>query len=273
MQGYQKFSSLAALPAALALALAQPALAADEATPRATEYMQVTGLPDWTGIWYPDWGALFKGRAAAKPKLTPAAQARYDAYLAKIKADGPDQYDQIHCIPPGMPGVMQEPFPIEILYSPGRVTIFTEAYSQVRRIYTDGRPLPADPDPFFNGNSVGHWEGDTLVIASTGFSLETHLVPGLDHSDKMRVDERIWLDKPGQLFDEMSITDPETLTEPFVIRVAYKLDNAFPLREYVCAENNHLITGENGGANIELDLGDDDDPFGQPLDEGETAGQ
>lgn len=262
MKGLPRFASMFAC--ASALALAAPAMAAGETTPRATAYQEVTKLPDWTGIWYPDWGALFGGRAAAKPQLTPTAQAAYDKYLADTKENGPDQYAQAHCLPPGLPGLMQQPYPIEILYSPGRVTILTEAYAQARRVYTDGRKLPAEPDLFYNGNSIGHWEGDTLVIESTGFNLSTLIAPGIKHSEKMRVDEKIWLEKPGQLIDEMTITDPEVLTAPFVTRVAYKLDNSFPIREYVCSENNHLTTGENG-ANIDLGLESDetvsDDPF------------
>lgn len=264
MKGLTRFFPL--LAGVAVLGLVTPASAQE--TPRATQYAEVLKLPDWVGIWYPDWSQLFGGRAAAKPQLTPAAQAAYDKYLADTKEKGPDQYAQAHCLPPGLPGMMQQPYPIEILYSPGRVTIFAEAYSQVRRIYTDGRKNPEDPDLFFNGNSVGHWEGDTLVIETVGLNTETQLAPGIGHSDKMRVDEKIWIDKPGTLIDEMTFTDPETLTAPFVTRVAYKLDNDFPIREYVCGENNHLITGDSGaGANIDLGLDPndtplEDDPFG-----------
>ena len=76
----------------------------------------------------------------------------------------------------------------------------------------------------------------------------------------MTVRERIFLQAPGQLIDEMTITDPEVLTEPFVVRVAFKLDNEFPMREYVCAENNRL-TSDGHGANIDLQLEDEEDPF------------
>jgi len=267
MQIPARFSRLLAATA-LALPLAAVTPASAQETPRATQYAEVLKLPDWVGIWYPDWGALFGGRAAQRPQLTPAAQAEYDKYLEATKVNGPDQYAQAHCLPPGLPGMMQQPYPIEILYSPGRVTIFAEAYSQVRRIYTDGRKNPEEPDLFFNGNSVGHWEGDTLVIETVGLNPETFLAPGIKHSDKVRVDEKIWLEKPGQLMDEMTFTDPEVLTAPFVARVAFKLDNDYPIREYVCGENNHLITGDAGaGANIDLGLDPndtplEDDPFG-----------
>lgn len=231
------------------------------AVPRAAEYLQVVTWPDWTGIWYPDWGALFSERAGPA-KLTPAAQAKYEQYLEETREHGPSQYLQANCIPPGLPGVLQQPYPIEILYSPGRVTIFTEAYEQAIRIYLDGRPLPEDPDLFFNGTTVGHWEGDTLVFESVGFNLLTSIQPGIGHSEKMRIDGRIALREPDLLVIEMTITDPEVLAEPFVTKVAYKQDNSFPIREWVCAENNRLRAHE-GGANIDLGLDEEDqeDPF------------
>jgi hypothetical protein len=233
-----------------------PAPAKD--VPRATEYQQVTQWPDWTGIWYPDWSKLFADRAKP-PVLTPKAQAKLDAFNEKYKDTGPPLYLQAHCLPPGMPGMMQQPYPIEFLYSPNRVTIITEAYEQVRRVYLD-KELPKDPDLFFAGNSVGHWEGDVLVVDSNGFNLLTSIAPGIGHSDKMTTQERFYLTSPKQLVDEITIEDPETLAEPYHTKVVYKLDNSFPMREYVCGENNRLESGENG-ANIDLKLDDKDDPF------------
>lgn len=232
--------------------------------PRATQYQELTSLPDLTGIWYPDWQALFSERGAPM-KLTPAAQAKLDAWNERYKDTGPPLYAQAHCLPPGMPGVMQQPYPIEISYQPGRVTLFTEAYAQTRWLYTDGRALPEDPDLFFNGSSVAHWEGDVLVADSVGFSLQTTLAPGVQHSDQMRIRERIYLVTPDLLVDEMTITDPEVLAEPYVTRVAFKRDTV-PLREYVCAENNRLTSDDEAGANIDLDFeGNPDDPFGPPV--------
>lgn len=218
---------------------------------RATAYAEVTSLPDWSGVWYPDWSLLFSGRAAVQPVLTPAAQEAYNAYLESIRENGPNQEAQAQCLPPGIPGVMQQPYPIEFLFSPGRVTILTEAYEQVRRIYTDGRPLPEEFDLFYNGNSVGRWEGDMLVVDTVGLHPRTNIVPGIPHTEASRVHEHIYLQAPGQLIIEFTITNPEVLARPLVTRVAYRLDNEFPMREYVCAENNRLRSGDHG-ANIDL---------------------
>ena len=273
-----------ALAGAAALALAAPAVAQGGPAPapgaarpdvtkpmtgvkRASEYSALAKLPDLTGIWYPDWGALF-GARGAQPQLLPAAKAKLDAYNARYKDTGPPLYAQAHCLPPGMPGIMSQPYPIDITYQPGRVSLYTEAYEQTRWIYTDGRKLPDDPDPFFNGTSVGHWEGDVLVVETVGFSPETFIAPGIEHSDKMKIVERIYLVNPKMLIDELTITDPEVLAAPYVMRIPFKPDTV-PLREYVCAENNRLTSDDTNGANIDLKLDGKDDPFGPlPSDEG-----
>jgi len=248
------------------------AVAQSEPVPRAHGYAAIERLPDWSGVWAPDWSLLFGGGAAgppAQPQLTPAAAERQAAFRAKQAKDGVDQFAAAHCIPPGMPGIMRQPYPIEFLFTPGRVTIFAETYSQARRIYTDGRPLPDDPDPYFNGNSVGHWEGDTLVVDTVGFSEAPgagDIGPGIHHGPNMKINERIWLDKPGVLRITTTITDPDVLTAPYVQQLAFKREPTWEIREYVCEENNRLTSGDAGGSNI--DLGTDapaDDPFGQPV--------
>ena len=244
-------------------------LAQDAPVPRADGYAELERLPDWSGVWNPDWSLLFGGGAGgppAQPRLTPAAQARLDAFRARQAAEGVDQTAQIKCIPPGMPGIMRQPYPMELLFTPGRVTLFAETYSQARRIYTDGRPLPDDPDFLFNGSSVGRWDGDTLHVETVGFSPVTAISPGIPHGEAMRIMERIWLEGPDVLMFETTITDPDVLTEPYVQRMAYRRQPGWEIREYVCEENNRLTAGE-GGANIDLGLDEQEDPFGPPPEE------
>lgn len=256
------------------LALMSPAMAQDSAqgeaiappTPRASAYLETAMLPDWNEVWYIDWGRLFGGRAEPM-KLTPKAQAEFDAYTEKYKDTGPPLYAQAQCLPPGLLGVLQQPYPIEILYSPGRVTIITEAYEQIIRIYTDGRKLPEDPDLFFNGNVVGHWEGDVLVFEAIGFHLATSLAPGINHSEHLRIDGRIERERPDSLTITMVLTDPEVLAEPHTVKLYYSPDT-FPMREWVCSENNRLRASEEG-ANVDLGLDEEgEDPFG-PVPEGD----
>ena len=209
-----------------------------------------------------------RGRQApAQPKLTPEAQAHLDAFRKRQQEQGVDQTAQIRCIPPGMPAIMRQPYPVEFIFSPGRVTMFAETYSQARRIYTDGRALPEDPDFLFNGTSVGKWDGDTLVVDTVGFSPLVNYIAGVPHGEKMHIRERIWLEKPDVLRVETTITDPGVLTEPYVQQLAYKKEPTWEIREYVCEENNRLSADE-GGANIDIELEyDPEDPFGPPPDE------
>lgn len=265
-------STLALACAVLAttpLAAQEEAASAQAFVPdRAAAYEEVTGWPDFTGVWNPDWSFLFgrNGRVPATPVLTPAAQAERDAFLEKQEREGVDQFLQANCIPPGMPGIMRQPYPVEFLFSPERVTIFAETYSQVRRIAVDGRDLPEDPDPLFNGTSVGQWEGDRLVVDTIGFNDLVSYLGGVTHSDQMQIHEHFWLESPDLMMVETTITDPGVLAEPFTQLLAYRREPTWEIREYVCAENNRLTSGE-GGANIDLGLDEEDDPFGPPPEE------
>jgi hypothetical protein len=255
-----------ALAGASAIMLAAAAPAQDAAIPRADGYAELERLPDWSGVWNPDWSLLFAAgggrQAQAQPKFTPDAQAKLDAFRKRQEEEGVSQDAQIRCIPPGMPGIMRQPYPIEFIFSPGRVTMFAETYSQARRIYTDGRALPDDPDFLFNGTSIGRWDGDALIVETVGFSPLINYVAGVPHGDKMHIEERIWLEKPDVMRIVMTITDPGVLTEPYVQQIAYKKEPTWEIREYVCEENNRLSADE-GGANLDLDF-DPDDPFGPP---------
>ena len=244
--------------AAAALALAGPALAQE--TGRAGAYSEVTRWPDWSGVWSPGVGAGAR-TTATPPKLTAAGQAIKDAFEAG-KAEGRNlQTPQAICVPNGMPGVMRTPYPFEFLYSPGRVTILVETHSQIRRIYVDGRALPEDPDPAYQGHSVGHWvESDTLVVETIGLSPAVTLIAetGLHATESSRISER-FTRTGDRLTDEITITDPGLLAEPYVMVQNYTLQPDWEMREYVCQENNRDDVDAEGRPS--MDLGDTEDPF------------
>ena len=127
----------------------------------------------------------------------------------------------------------------------------------MRRIYLD-RPLPDDPDPLYNGSSVGHWEGDTLVVDTIGFSPQIYVTTGLHATDKTRFHERIWREG-NVLTDEITLTDPNLYTEPYVMVQKYQLQPDWEMREYICQENNRDAADAQGRPSIKLD--DPDDPF------------
>jgi hypothetical protein len=232
--------------------------------PTPADWAALGKLPDFTGVWEIPLGggaARGGGRGAANrtgggrgpvnlPSLTPeyAAKAKEQAGLAAKAEDNLSA----NCLPPGMPGIMSQPYPIEVLMTPGQVTIITEAYTQVRHIYTDGRPLPEDPDPSFDGTSVGHWDGDTLAVETVGFEPVPRGI-SFPYSDKMKIVERFKLSDPDTLNVETTIVDPLALVKPYEMgNRIFKRHRSWTIAEYVCEENNRNFVDEKGKAGINL---------------------
>lgn len=205
----------------------------------------LAALPDWTGIWTFDFGPP-RGRPAEQPSLTPPSAAELKVLLDKEAKNDEPPTESANCLPPGMPTIMSQPYDIEFLFTPGRVTIIQEAYMQVRRVFTDGRGHPADLDPTFNGNSIGHWEGDTLVIDTVGLGHRTPLgFNHLQHGPKLHVVERIYLTAPDKMEDDMTLTDPDVLLQPWHVAHTYTRHRDLDQLEYICEENNRNSI-ENG---------------------------
>lgn len=193
-----------------------------------------------------------RGAAAAEvPPLTPRyleIHRRMQAEAARL-AEG-----AASCEWPGMPTIMTYPYPFEVLGTPGRITFLFEAESQVRRIFLDRSTHldPDDLDPSYNGDSIGHWEGRTLVIDTIGFNTRRP-VRGLPHSEQMRIVERITPLDGNTIRNEITITDPEAFTRPIVMNVQYSRRPDWRIREYSCAENNRDApdaTGQRSGGVI-----------------------
>jgi hypothetical protein len=183
-------------------------------------------------------------------QLNPEYEAKRRAYQANAPEDGATA----NCVPPGMPGIMTQPYPMEFLLTPGKVTIVIEAYTQVRHIYTDGRKLPEDPDPKFFGTSVGRWEGDTLVAETIGFTPQITIAPGVPPSDKMRIVERFRLADPDNMSIETTITDPVVLAAPFTSSSNLRRHREWTIAEYICQENNRNSVDSTGKAGIDLTI-------------------
>jgi len=227
--------------------------------PTEADWTAIAKLPDFTGVWELTFGApagrggapAGRGRAGgppAGPQLTPAYAEKRRANLAK----GAEDSQTANCLPPGMPGIMGQPYPMEFLLTPGLVTIVVEAYSQVRHIYTDGRPLPDDPDPKFFGTSIGRWENGTLVAETAGFSPQTEIDRGTPHGDTMKIVERFRLADPDTMTIETTITDPDALTAPYTTTRMLRRHRTWTLAEYICEENNRNFVDQNGKAGINI---------------------
>ena len=256
-----------ALLSAAGLSLAAPAISAPahpaakhpaaKAASRTAAWAALAKLPDFTtGVWQIDWGALFgPGGRPEPPSLTPEYAAKLKAFQDGQKNGENVQNANANCLPPGVPGIMQMPYPLEFIYSPGRVTIAIETDSQVRRIYTDGRKHPEDPDLTFNGDSIGHWEGDTLVADTIALNETTDIAPGVGHSDQLRIVERFRKTGPDKLEIATTITDPKVLTKPWTVTRPYLRHSDWQIQEYVCEQNNHDFADDKGRAGFRL--GDD----------------
>lgn len=206
---------------------------------------------DLTGIWINQGGigwtpGVPPGRSQ-NPPLTPEYEKIFLQHLANAAAGKPTGDPTAACLPPGMPRIMTMTYPMEITLGPDRIIVYAEWDEQVRRIYTDGRPLPTEPDPSYNGESVGHWEGDFLISTAYGFRPETNLESsGLPKSDKTIAYERIWLADDNSLRDEITLVDPVAFTKPWTVTKTYKrAPPDFKLMPYVC-ENNRNPVGPDG---------------------------
>ena len=144
------------------------------------------------------------------------------------------------CMPDGMPGMMQATFPMEILETPGQVTIIQEAFNQVRRIYLD-TPAPAaeDAEPRYAGHSTARWEGGTLVVNTVGVK-ESVRFRNVPHSPRMRITERVRLINDEMLENQVTVDDSEYLTGPWTWTWMYKRWPTYRIEEYVCEDNRYF---------------------------------
>jgi hypothetical protein len=248
-------------PIAIALLgamVTQVALAADtparEAGAPGTSWSSIARLPDWSGVWELDWHGGYLANAAmpGAPKLTPEYAARLEMYRAAQKQGLNQQTDTANCDPPGMPQIMTQPYPVEFLFTPGKVTVAIEAYSQMRRIFLDGRKHQGDPDPTYQGDSIGHWEGDTLVVDTIGFIPNSYIAPGVNHSNQMRIEEHIRRVSGDTMEIRQTIYDPKALLEPWTVTRTYKRHADWDIKEYICSQNNRDSADPEGRANINL---------------------
>jgi len=202
-----------------------PTLAAAQAPPPQQSALAPANLAkprpkapfDLTGNWFIDNSPGIQGwlfGPATIPKLTPNAQKHRDAYLQAIK-DGKVYRDDIgQCWPAGVPIIMTRVWPIAMIQLPTAIYMVSEFMNSLRTVFLDGRSH-TDPDIVvrtFNGESVGHWEGDTLVVETKNFIDDEHhwVDQGVPASGELKIVERIRMLSPNQLEIAMTLTDPKS---------------------------------------------------------------
>jgi hypothetical protein len=226
------------------------------------------GKPDFSGLWEPARGQGGRGRGGesmngtkplpfaipSAPGDPPVAQffnigagfkegLPFTPWATELRAqrkgnnnkDNPDAA----CLPLGLTQLHMHPQPRKIVQTPRDIVVMYEANGNLRQILTDGRTLPKDPTPWWYGYSIGHWDGDTLVVETSGFRDDVWLdVEGSPLTSTGKMIERWRRLKFGLMQIDITIEDPKAYTKPFTVRVNHQLMPDTELMEFVCEERD-----------------------------------
>ena len=223
------------------------------------------GKPDLTGIWglpcprrtAVDFG--FDGQpnvycateVAIPPEFTNIGQSLKDGLpyqpwaaelVKRTRAANRPNDPLTHCLPTGIVRLHVFPLFRKIVQVPGLLVILNELNASYRQIFTDGRPLPVDPNPAWNGYSSGKWEGDTLVVQTTGLRDGLWLdTGGSPLTDAARITERFQRVNYGTLDIQMTVDDPKAYTRPWTIHLTQIVALNTELLDYICLENERDV--------------------------------
>ncbi|MEP7244760.1 MAG: hypothetical protein ABI885_13925 [Gammaproteobacteria bacterium] len=224
-----------------------------------------SATPDFSGTWerYPDPYAAFANTPfaddppppAGGPKLREPYASAYKKLQHRraeaIRLGKPLADPSTRCVPEGMPTIMAGVYPLEILQTPRQIVVLAEFLTQTRRIYLNEKmPALDDISPGYNGYSVGHWQGDTLVVETIGVREDIQFVE-TPHSARMKVTERLRLTAPDILENRITIDDPGILARPYAFTFGYKRNPEYRIMEYIC-DNNRNRPDAQGGVGLEV---------------------
>jgi hypothetical protein len=187
----------------------------------------------------------FWNLGASFPDGLPFQPWAAELHRKRVEENSKDNPDA-HCLPLGLMQLHTHGQPRKMIQAPGVMVILYEANNGIRQIFTDGRPLPKDAEPWWFGYSIGKWDGDTLVVESTGFrDLGWLDVEGSVLTESGKVIERFRRVDYGHLEIQVTIDDPKAYTKPWTVTVYQRVLLDTDLIEFICQENDkdgaHLI--------------------------------
>lgn len=198
---------------------------------------QVATAPDLSGVWTRI--RVGAGHRDDAPVMTPWAESKFKSARAASGDPLAELSDtSFSCIPPGVPRIYDQAPPFEIIQVPGRVIMFFEFDHFVRQIFMDGRPHDKNIVPTWMGDSIGAWDGDTLVVDTTGFNDKTRLDNlGHPHSDALHLVERIHRVDHDTLEVDITIDDPKSYVKSWGRQQFFQLKPDWHIMERVCYDN------------------------------------
>ena len=224
-------------------------------------------LPNWGGVWQvsPPWAQFNFDPSLARDAdvYGPQAPDAHAFYLQTMKnAENNIEWDPLsYCLVSGFPRIMAEGFLHDFAVTPDVTYIIAETQTEVRRVYTDGRPHLSDDEafPMWEGDSIGFWDGEgpnaKLVIWTKHVRSGIYHRNGPRYSDKLEAVEQIWMDAPDHLRLEMTVYDPVDLTRPWHVSRGFVRDKTPGVRivdQWVCAENNNVVKTAEGSSDFVL---------------------
>ena len=231
------------------------------------EVPRLAGKPDFTGVWA---GPGFSHKIAPRDTEPNVIQRYPKEVMAPFQPGGEALFEPKPtgdlakddalslCMPVGVPRSITGPFAQEWVQTPSQIVVLYEWFRTWRKIPLDGRPHPKDSDSNWFGDSVGHWEGDTLVIDTVGLKAWTldetvnefpkpgTKQPGIAgrwHSDALHVIERVAYKDPMSANYDITIDDPKIFTKPWTWNSSMNFHPTWQLLEMICEENNRCLGG------------------------------
>ena len=216
--------------------------------PATSQAQTTTSRPNLSGLWQPVGSYTFdpadpRGARAADLERYPMTPWGLEKFKANKPAHGDAQSEESNdptnkCFPPGAPRSYVTPYPVEFVQSPTRLAMLFEYDVVYRTVYLDGRGHPKDAEATWMGHSIGKWEGNTLVVHTTGFNGKGWIDRvGHPYSEQLELTERFRLVDKETLQLDLTFHDPKTYTRDWTGQKIFKLKPTWELKEYVCEDN------------------------------------